>query len=390
MNKGRLQPGTLLDQGRFEVIRPIKAGGMGAVYEVADHRLDGKTFALKEMLNPGVGTDEQQVARDRFISEVQVMRSLRHPNIPRITESFIHGNSFCFVMELISGTDLSLKLKQDGQPGLPPATVVGWALQILDALDYLHNRVPPVVHRDIKPSNVLLNESQGRVYLIDFGISCINNPGEGLWIGSRGYAPPEQQFGRPEPRSDLYALGATMHQLISGIKPKDFEFEELKVDSDLNEAIMNSLAQFPADRTPNASAMRDALVNLRNIRATLPSNGGSDFEGAVHTYKSEVLDPALKELINRYGNECQTRFLAHSLDYLQFVLANPTPFELQILKDEQRERIVFRQKAGILDAKVLGEIDPRSANREPQTREVLDLYVQGYEESKSSSWGLAF
>jgi serine/threonine protein kinase len=390
MNKERLAAGVLLDQGRFEVVRPIKAGGMGAVYEVADHRLDGKTFALKEMINPGVGTDEQVVARDRFISEVQVMRSLRHPNIPRITESFIHGNNFYFVMELVRGTDLSLKLKQDGSPGLPPTTVVGWALQILDALDYLHNRLPPVVHRDIKPSNLLLDETQGRVYLIDFGISCINNPGEGLWIGSRGYAPPEQQFGRPEPRSDLYALGATMHQLISGIKPKDFEFEELKTDSDLNEAIFAALAQFPNDRIASAAAMRDLLTGLRNIRATLPSSGDSDFEGAVHSYKSEVLDPALNELIRRYGNECQTRFLSHSLDYLQFVLANPTPFELQILRDEQKERIVFRQKAGILDAKVVGEIDPRCANRERLTREVLDIYVQSYEESKSSSWGLAF
>ena len=180
MIKERLTPGALLDDGRFEVKRAIKAGGMGAVYEVIDHRLGGKTFALKEMINPGVDMDSQNEARSRFLSEVQVMTTLEHPNIPRVTASFMHGKSFYFVMDLIRGVDLGQKLKAEGNPGLPPAQVVGWALQILDALHYLHGRVPPVVHRDIKPSNILLCEEHGRVVLIDFGISCVTNPGEGL------------------------------------------------------------------------------------------------------------------------------------------------------------------------------------------------------------------
>ena len=120
----------------------------------------------------------------------------------------------------------------------------------------------------------------------------------------------------------------------------------------------------------------------------MPEMGDQDFHGAVDAYKNEVLDPSLKELISRYGNECHTRFLPHNLDYLQFVLASPTPFELQITKDENRNVVAFREKQGILDARLLGEVDPQSSDRAEKTQEILTRYVQDYEESKG--WGVAF
>lgn len=389
MIKERLSPGDRLDQGRFEVVRAIKAGGMGAVYEVRDHNLGGKTYALKEMINPGVGTEEQNSARERFISEVQVMMTLRHPNIPRVTASLMHGNSFYFVMELVRGEDLSQRLKEQGEPGLPHDQVVAWALQVLEALDYLHRRVPPVVHRDIKPSNLLLSE-EGRVVLIDFGISCVANPGEGLWIGTPGYAPPEQQMGKPEPRSDLYALAATMYNLITGVKPpRDFEFASyeslgLKVDPQLQEVIGQALEPWPDERIQSAAEMSQALKGLRNIQVHLPATHSQDFESSVHHYKAAVLDPALKTIIARYSNECHTRFLPPNLDYLQFVLASPTPFELQIIKDEDLGQIVFREKQGILDARTLGHIDPASPQSEEQTRQILNDYLKDFEDFKNS------
>lgn len=394
MIKDRLSPGALLDDGRFEVKRAIKAGGMGAVYEVIDHRLGGKTFALKEMINPGVDTDSQNEARSRFLSEVQVMMTLQHPNIPRVTASFMHGKSFYFVMDLIRGVDLGQKLKAEGNPGLPPAQVVGWALQILDALNYLHGKVPPVVHRDIKPSNILLCEEHGRVVLIDFGISCVTNPGEGLWIGTPGYAGAEQQYGRPEPRSDLFALGATMHQLITGIKPKDFDFAELeeldiKVDAGLNKVIQHAVRPWPQDRIASASAMAGALKKL-SIEVDLPATvSTAEFHGACQSYKDEVLEPELRALINRYGNECHTKYLPPNLDFVQFVLASPTPVELQIIKDEDARLIRFLQKQGILDAKPIGQVDPQRPDRAERTREVIDRYLQEYEDSKMSG-GLFF
>ncbi|MCA9793968.1 MAG: serine/threonine protein kinase, partial [Candidatus Eremiobacteraeota bacterium] len=222
MRNARLSQGAVLD-GRFEVIRLIKAGGMGAVYEVADRVLNGRTYALKE-IHPSSDPAELQDAKDRFISEIQVMQSLLHPGIPKVSTAFLHDDSFFFVMELVNGTDLSRIRKERGNPGLPPHDVVNWACQVLDALSYLHRQTPPIVHRDIKPSNLLLRESDNRILLIDFGIARATNPIEGYLIGTPGYAPPEQQMCKYEPCSDLYALGATMHELLTGVKPKDFDF----------------------------------------------------------------------------------------------------------------------------------------------------------------------
>mgnify|MGYP001017149106 CR=1 FL=1 len=228
MTRGKLGPGTLLDGGRFEVTRAIKEGGMGAVYEVMDRRLSNKRCALKEMLSASRDPDDRRQAREHFISEVQVMLGLRHPNIPRFTASFMQENSFYFVMEYIQGADLSCVLKERGSPGLPVDEVVSYGCQLLGALKYIHALNPPIVHRDIKPSNILRRDEDGTVVLIDFGIARVSNPGEGLWIGTPGYAPPEQQAGKPEPCSDVYALAATLHQLITGAKPEDFDFEKFK------------------------------------------------------------------------------------------------------------------------------------------------------------------
>ena len=394
MLKDRLDPGALLDQGRFEVKRAIKAGGMGAVYEVADRALGGKTFALKEMLNPGNNTEEQQSAGSRFISEVRVMQTLRHPNIPKVSASFMHGNSFYFVMELIQGEDLSQKLKENGKPGLPQQQVVNWSVQVLDALDYLHQRVPPVVHRDIKPSNLLLCEEHGRVVLIDFGISCVANPGEGLWIGTPGYAPPEQQYGRPEPRSDLFALGATMHHLLSGIKPTDFDFVALDslgmdIDRELSAIVAEAVIPWPDERIQSASDMATRLRSLKNIQIQPPRSQGHDFDGAVHSFKDDLLDPALKDLMTRYGNECYTRFLPHSLDFLQFVLGSPTPFELQIVKYEDQGTIAFLVKEGILAPRTIGQVDPLASDRAERLQQIIEQYLQDFESFKSNAgWGM--
>jgi serine/threonine protein kinase len=390
--KGNFTPGTLLD-GRFDVLRAIKSGGMGSVYEVADRKLGNKTFALKEMINTAKDVEEMQTARLRFISEIQVMMSLRHPNIPRVTASFMHENSFCFVMEMIPGMDLSQRLKENGAPGLPATEVVGWTVQILDALRYIHRLTPPIVHRDIKPSNILLCPD-GRVVLVDFGIARITNPGEGLWIGTPGYAPPEQQFGRPEPRSDLYALGATVHELLTGEKPEGFDFagfEELgiKIDPKLEQVLSLALATFPEDRISSATEMAKKLKGLSSFSLSMPEPSlGYDFESAVCEYKLQALDPLLRKLMSTYANECHTSFLPQNLDFIQLILACPTQFELQIVKDEQAQRIRFFEKQGILDAKLLGEINPLEASEFVRTVDIIDVFVKDYENFKGSSWGL--
>ena len=187
-NSFTLEPGTLLD-GRFYVVQPIKAGGMGAVYIVQDKMVNDRLCALKQMLDVSATTSERQLSIDRFLSEVQVMQGLNHPGIPKIYSSFVFEQSFFFAMEYIKGQDLATILGEQGNPGLPVNSVVGWALQTLEALKYLHSRKPPITHRDIKPSNLLLREKDQRLMLLDFGISRVTNPAEGYWIGTPGYAP---------------------------------------------------------------------------------------------------------------------------------------------------------------------------------------------------------
>lgn len=390
--KERLAAGTLLDNGRFRVVRMIKAGGMGAVYEVSDRLLGDRIFALKEMTDLTSDPGERVAARDRFISEIQVMQTLRHPNIPRITAQFLHENAFFFVMEFIEGVDLGQILKREGSPGLDAQRVVTWSIQVLDALIYAHAQDPPVTHRDIKPSNILLGSRDDRVRLIDFGISRVSGMTDGFWIGTPGYAPAEQQANQPEPCSDVYALGASMHELLTGRKPVDFEFpafEQLgaRVDPELARIIFDALATWPEERIPTAQAMRDRLAGLSNIRVTLPSlDTGHDFEAAAHKLKTEALDPLLQDLIQRYRNECHTPHIPKMLEFLQFTLACPTPYELQVVKDAENGEIVFLEKQGILSPHRLGAVDPLADAAGNQVKGLISKFVENYEHFKNSQF----
>lgn len=385
----RISQGTVLD-GRFEVLRMIKAGGMGAVYEVADRRLNGKTFALKE-IHPTTDTAELQEAKNRFIGEIQVMQSLRHPSIPGISTAFIHENSFFFVMDLIQGTDLSRLRKKEGTPGLPEVQVVTWALQVLDCLEYLHAQTPPIVHRDIKPSNLLLRESDQRVLLIDFGIARASNLAEGFWIGTPGYAPAEQQMGKPEPKSDLYALAASMHELLTGVKPKDFHFAtfedlSIKVKPGLSDLLARALEPWPEDRDIDTAEMVEGLKSLGYDIILPAASREHQFEVAVAQCMSGSIDPALRSLIDRYPNECMTPYLPKNLSFLKFTLGTLTPFELHITKNPDTEAIHFAEKQGILDSKQLGEVRPLEPGESERVASIVERFADDYEEFKNSSW----
>lgn len=392
MHNSRLSQGTLLD-GRFEVQRLIKAGGMGAVYEVTDRLLKGKTFALKE-IHPNSDAEEHQSAKMRFIAEIQVMQTLMHPSIPKISDAFFHDNSFFFVMELLQGTDLSRKRRKEGNPGLPVALVVSWAVQVLDALEYLHGQTPPVIHRDIKPSNLFLRESDGRVMLIDFGIARATNPCDGYWIGTPGYAPAEQQQNQHEPKSDLYAVAASMHELLSGIKPRDFDFRDLgelglELNTDLVTLIHETLEPWPEDRPiESAREMKERLCALP-YSLNLPSpTRDHHFEAAVSELMKGALGSRLRGLIERYGHECQTPFVPATLSFLRFTLGTMTPFELLITKDCDREAVRFEEKQGLLDPLLLGEVQPLDPSHHDKVDSLIDKFVADYEDFKNSSWQL--
>src|SRR6266487_3695135 len=142
-----LAPETLL-QGRYLIVRQLGQGGMGAVYEALDQRLD-TTVALKETLF----ADER--LRKQFEREARLLARLHHPALPRVSDHFSEGDGQFLVMQFIAGEDLAEMIARKNGP-FPTDQVLTWASQLLDALDYLHTQYPPIVHRDIKPQNLKL------------------------------------------------------------------------------------------------------------------------------------------------------------------------------------------------------------------------------------------
>ena len=210
-----LQPGSLLNQ-RYSIERVIASGGMGAVYEALDTVLNIKV-AVKENSQSG-----EQFTR-QFRREAALLSQLNHPNLPRVTDHFaIPESGQYLVMDFIEGQDLRERLAQHGP--MPENEVVAIGSAVCNALAYLHTRRPPIIHRDIKPGNIKLT-STSHVYLVDFGLAKFSQTGQATTTGAQaltpGYAPPEQYGQGTEPRSDIYALGATLYAILTGKIPQD-------------------------------------------------------------------------------------------------------------------------------------------------------------------------
>src|SRR6476646_8768584 len=207
-------------QGRYRIIRQLGQGGMGAVYEALDERLD-TTVALKETLF----TDEK--LRKQFEREARLLARLHHPALPRVSDHFTESEGQFLVMQYIAGQDLSEMLIARNAP-FSEAEVTRWADQLCDALDYLHTQDPQIIHRDIKPQNLKLT-ARGQIVLLDFGLAkgsagqlTAVTTSASIFGYTPNYAPLEQIHGKgTDPRSDIYALAATLYHLMTNVKPPD-------------------------------------------------------------------------------------------------------------------------------------------------------------------------
>ncbi len=216
-----LPPGTIV-QERYRIERLISQGGMGAVYQALDQRL-GSTVALKQI---SIGDARTRKAFER---EARLLAGLRHPVLPAVSDHFPEGTSQFLVMQFISGDDLGTLLDRNSSVFTSAealSRVLKWADQLLDALSYLHSHTPPIVHRDIKPQNLKLTP-RGELVLLDFGLakgsvnpSLSSMSNRSLRAYTTQYAPLEQIQGTgTEPRSDLYALAATIYHMLTGDPP---------------------------------------------------------------------------------------------------------------------------------------------------------------------------
>ena len=277
-----LAAGTILDR-RYRIVEALAAGSMGAVYHAEDLRLGGRPRALKELLQHWGTEAERAEAESWFRREGETLMSLQHPAIPLVHDTFSDGTRHYLVMDLVEGRSLEEVLAQDGKPGLPEAAVLAWADQILDVLSYLHGRADPLIFRDLKPANLMLTPG-GQIRLIDFGIARVfTQQGQGTAIGTPGYAPPEQYQGLSEPASDLYALGATMHHLLTGRDPRlnrPFDFPPVRslapqVGAVVAAAIDRALALDLRQRYGTAADLRKALHATPSDTMPVLSTSGS-------------------------------------------------------------------------------------------------------------------
>jgi serine/threonine protein kinase len=264
--------------GRYRVVKPLGGGGMKMVYLAEDLRLAARPSALAEMVDSFTSPEMQRQAIAAFQREADMLAQLSNEHIPRVFDRFSEQNRHYLVMEFIDGITLEEKL-HDAGGNLPEQQVVEIALQICDTLQYLHNLEPPVIYRDLKPSNVML-ATYGQVKLIDFGIARLFQPqSNATMIGTQGYAPPEQYRGKAEFRSDLYALGATMHHALSGRDPAlepPFSFPPLRsvcphVTPELAELVDQSLQYDVVLRITDAAAFKRGLLSVQSGGAADPA-----------------------------------------------------------------------------------------------------------------------
>lgn len=212
--------GTIID-GKYEILKEIGRGGMSIVYLAMDKRLN-KQWAVKEIRKKGSGKNDEVVVNS-LLAEANMMKKLDHPSLPRIVDIIDNGITIYVVMDYIEGESLDKILSEYGAQ--PEELVVNWAKQLCDALSYLHSQKPSIIYRDMKPANVML-KPEGNIKIIDFGIAREykeQNLADTTVLGTKGYAPPEQYSGQTDPRSDIFALGMTMHHLLTGVDPRNGE-----------------------------------------------------------------------------------------------------------------------------------------------------------------------
>ena len=283
-----LSAGTVL-RSRYKIIEFLSQGGMGAIYKAEDLRLEGRMCAVKEMwssIDEAVESLEQVQAQVH--REASVLARLDHPNLPKVSDYFTDGNSDYLVMDFVPGKDLKELMDDARARGeiLGQSQVLGWATQILDALEYLHTQEPPVLHRDIKPANIKLTPT-GTIKLVDFGLVKLMAPDAERTLtvlqgrGTAQYTPLEQyggDTGHTDIRSDIYSMGATLYHLLTNQPPTDAKSRflspnSLRAPSQLNprvaprveHAILRAISMHPDDRPPSISVFRDELLSSQPL-----------------------------------------------------------------------------------------------------------------------------
>ncbi len=281
---GLLLPRHLLNR-RYRVLNQVGKGGFGAVYKAEDITFGNRPVAVKEMSQNNLSASEVLEATRAFKQEALLLAGLRHPNLPTIYEQFNDNGRWYLVMDFIEGETLEaiLHTAASSTRRLPLEKVLDIALQLCSLLEYLHTRQPPIIFRDIKPANIMLTAS-GHIYLIDFGIARHFKPGQvkdTTAFGSTGYAAPEQ-YGKSQTtgQTDLYGLGATLHEMLTGDDPSDspFHFAPVQNYPELPQlaSLLKQLLEISAQKRPaSADLVKQQLQAIADQHRQHAGAGGS-------------------------------------------------------------------------------------------------------------------
>lgn len=265
-----LKIGSVVD-GKYKILNEIGHGGMSNVYLAINEKAN-KPWAVKEV-RKSLNRDFNML-RQSLIMETDLLKKLKHPNLPSIIDVIDSDENFLIVMDYIEGNTLERLLAEEGAQ--PQEQVADWALQLCDVLEYLHTREAPVIYRDMKPSNIML-KYDGSVVLIDFGTArefkeC--NVADTCCLGTNGYAAPEQfgGMGQTDARTDVYCLGTTLYHLVTGHNPSEPPYEMYpitkwnpRLSTGLEGIIQKCTQKNPSDRYQSVRELRYDLEHYKDL-----------------------------------------------------------------------------------------------------------------------------
>ena len=383
----RISKGGILTEGiiihsKYEVINQIAQSKFSKVYLVRN--IHNNIFmVLKEMFSPRYSKSRKEYLHRRFEDEGKLLGKLCHPNLPEVFDIFNFYGRYYIVMEYIDGYDLNFLISKSR---ISEKLAIIWGIQLCEILSYLHTRKPPVIYRDMKPSNIMIREKDGKIFLVDFGLARVFKSDRELTkitVGTEGYIPPEQYAGNPEPVSDIYSLGVTLHYLVTGSFPfVPFIFKPIrKINPDLSEELETVIEKCinlkPEERYKSARKLkRDLLM----VKAMLSSKRHKK-QSRQKPEKSKVtkilpikshkytIPPEVAERIAVFESEIAQRML-RSVETLS--KSKVLPYLIQIMhnKDVEVRRAVATALAGLKDVNSISYLIEFLRDSDPQVRQL--------------------
>jgi serine/threonine protein kinase len=265
-----LEPGVIIRNGTLKVVRQLAMGGLSAIYLCQADQRD--LVVVKEsVIPPDAAPAMREKAEELFDREAKILMKLSHPKIVKVLDHFVTNERNYMMLEYVKGQDLRQYIKQNGP--VRETTALDWAKEITSVLEYLHGREVPVIHRDLTPDNIVVKDD-GTLVVIDFGAAneFIGNS-TGTFVGKQCYISPEQFRGKAVPQSDIYALGCTLHYLLTGFDPQALSVAH---PHSINEIVPPELDALVAEctaiqlehRIANASDLSQKIDSLLKFKTT--------------------------------------------------------------------------------------------------------------------------